>query len=59
MIEKEQNTTTGRELSEARQRVEELLRQLADANGKSTELQTDVQRSFWFSKKYMICPTLI
>lgn len=50
-IEKEQNNTTGRELNEAHQRVEELLRQIANANGKSTELQTTVQRSFWFSKK--------
>lgn len=51
MIEKEQNTTTRRELNEAHQRVEELLRQIANVNGKSTELQTTVQRSFWFSKK--------
>jgi myosin-5 len=59
MMEKEQNMTTRRELSEAHQRVEELLRQIADANGTSTELQTAVQRSLWFSKKYKICHTLI
>jgi len=46
MMEKEQNMTTRRELSEAHQRVEELLREIADTNGKSTELQTAVQRSF-------------
>jgi hypothetical protein len=57
MKEKEQNTTIGRELNEAHQRVEELLRQIANANGKSTELQTAVQRSFWFSKKYKLVLT--
>lgn len=40
--EKEQNTTIRRELNEAHQRVEELLRQIANANGKSTKLQTAV-----------------
>jgi len=57
MIEKEQNTTIRRELNEAHQRVEELLRQIANANGKSTELQTAVQRSIWFSKKYKLALT--
>lgn len=57
MIEKEQNTTIRRELNEAHQRVEDLLRQIASANGKSTELQTAVQRSFWFSKKYKLVLT--
>lgn len=47
MMEKEQNTTTKGELNEAQKRIEELLRQISDANGKSTELQTSVQRSFW------------
>ena len=46
MMEKEQNVTTRRELTEAHQRVDELLMEIADANGKSTELQTAVQRSF-------------
>lgn len=57
MIEKEQNTTIRRELNEAHQRVEELLRQIANANGKSTELQTAVQWSIWFSKKYKLALT--
>jgi hypothetical protein len=55
MIETEQNLTTRRELSEAHQRDEELLRQIADANRKSTELQTAVQRSFYLVKQYKIC----
>ena len=45
MMEKEQNMTTRRELTEAHQRVDELLMEIADANGKSTELLTTVQRS--------------
>ncbi|KAJ1263831.1 hypothetical protein BS78_09G217000 [Paspalum vaginatum] len=44
MKEKEQNMGARRELSEEHHRVEELLRQIADANRKSTELQTAVQR---------------
>lgn len=56
MIEKHQNEATRRELREAQQRVEELLTQVADANGKYTVLQTTVQRSFSFRKKYKLCP---
>lgn len=46
MIEKQQNKAIRRELGEAQQRVEELTRHVADANGKSTKLQKAVQRSF-------------
>uniref|UniRef100_A0A0D9WJ44 Myosin motor domain-containing protein n=1 Tax=Leersia perrieri TaxID=77586 RepID=A0A0D9WJ44_9ORYZ len=44
MMERLQNEANRREVGEARQRVEELLRQVAEANGKSTTLQTTVQR---------------
>ncbi|KAL5231718.1 hypothetical protein ABZP36_030494 [Zizania latifolia] len=44
MMEKQQNEANRREVGEAQQRVEEVLRQVADANGKSTALQTTVQR---------------
>lgn len=51
MMERQQNEANRREVGEAQQRVEELLRLVADANGKSTSLQTTVQRSFLFHKK--------
>ncbi|CAM0954276.1 unnamed protein product [Alopecurus aequalis] len=44
MMEKQHNETTRRELGEAQQRIEELLGQVVDANGKSAVLQTTVQR---------------
>uniref|UniRef100_A0A0E0PQH6 Myosin motor domain-containing protein n=1 Tax=Oryza rufipogon TaxID=4529 RepID=A0A0E0PQH6_ORYRU len=44
MMERQQNEANRREVGEAQQRVEELLRLVADANGKSTSLQTTVQR---------------
>nr|AAV59392.1 unknown protein [Oryza sativa Japonica Group] len=43
MMERQQNEANRREVGEAQQRVEELLRLVADANGKSTSLQTTVQ----------------
>ena len=57
MLEKQHNEATRRELGEAHQRIEELLGQVVDANGKSTVLQTTVQRSFPFCKTYNPCPT--
>ncbi|XP_015693143.1 myosin-9-like isoform X2 [Oryza brachyantha] len=44
MMERQQNEANRRQIGEAQQRVEELLRQVADANGKSTSLQTTVRR---------------
>uniref|UniRef100_A0A452ZP88 Myosin motor domain-containing protein n=1 Tax=Aegilops tauschii subsp. strangulata TaxID=200361 RepID=A0A452ZP88_AEGTS len=44
MTEKQHNEATRGELGEAHQRVEELLRQVADADGKSAVLQSTVQR---------------
>ncbi|KAF0924298.1 hypothetical protein E2562_009998 [Oryza meyeriana var. granulata] len=44
MMERQQNEANRREVGEAQHRVEELLRQAADANRKSTALQTTVQR---------------
>ncbi|KAG8086217.1 hypothetical protein GUJ93_ZPchr0010g8727 [Zizania palustris] len=44
MTEKQQNEANRREVGEAQQRVEEVLRQVVDVNGKSTALQTTVQR---------------
>uniref|UniRef100_A0ACD5T7Z5 Uncharacterized protein n=1 Tax=Avena sativa TaxID=4498 RepID=A0ACD5T7Z5_AVESA len=44
MLEKQHNEATRRELGEAHQRIEELLGQVVDANGKSAVLQTTVQR---------------
>ncbi|XP_044981103.1 myosin-5-like isoform X2 [Hordeum vulgare subsp. vulgare] len=44
MTEKQQNETTRREIGEAHQRIEELLIQVADANGRSDILQSTVQR---------------
>jgi myosin-5 len=50
MMEKQHIEATRRELGEAHQRIEELLGQVVDANGKSAVLQTTVQRSFSFCK---------
>ncbi|KAM0843588.1 hypothetical protein ACQ4PT_057616 [Festuca glaucescens] len=44
MMEKQHNEATRRELGESHQRIEELLGQVVDANGKSAVLQTTVQR---------------
>ena len=57
MTEKQHNEATRGELGEAHQRVEELLRQVADADGKSTVLQSTVQRSYSFCMTYNPCPT--
>ncbi|KAM3412160.1 hypothetical protein ACQJBY_003690 [Aegilops geniculata] len=44
MTEKQHNEATRGELGEAHQRIEELLRQVADTDGKSAVLQSTVQR---------------
>jgi hypothetical protein len=54
MMEKQHNEAIRRELGEAHQRIEELLGQVVDANGKSTVLQTTVQRSFRFARHIIL-----